>query len=204
MSTNQTTCHKIFRGISHETKMKYLIPLLLILSQLVSNIQSQDTQTEDSSSKNGKDTEVGKGRGTLINHPACRKDFLALSDECQMAKSDFENDFAALTCAQSLTQEKFEFISETCEQVLWRFKLNMTKSPIFLKQIEKACDRDKDRLKMCSNQFPIKEDAGHYMSCLMQEKLNPGLKPQCYSFLNQVNSPNKIQLYSVCFILLFL
>lgn len=98
-----------------------------------------------------------------------------------------ENDFATLTCAQNLPPDQFEAITETCEQVLWRFKLNLTTSPIFLHQIENACARDADKMHNCRNQFPGNENAGNFMSCLMTEKLQGSFKPACNDFLTQVN-----------------
>ena len=97
-----------------------------------------------------------------------------------------ENDFAALSCAQNLSPERFKDIPETCEQVLWRFKMNLTQSSIFLDQIEKACSRDVEKVNGCKNRYPGKENAGHYMSCLIDEKFDGGLKPACEDFLTQV------------------
>ncbi len=97
-----------------------------------------------------------------------------------------QNDFAALTCAQNRPPEKFEAISETCEQVLWGFKFNLTKSKLFLDQIHKACARDTDALGPCEHNNPIDLDAGHYMSCVIDLKFEGTLKPACESFLTQV------------------
>ena len=97
-----------------------------------------------------------------------------------------ENDFAALSCAQNLSPERFKDIPETCEQVLWRFKMNLTESSMFLDQIEKACSRDVEKVNGCKNRYPGKENAGHYMSCLIDEKFDGGLKPACEDFLTQV------------------
>jgi hypothetical protein len=99
-----------------------------------------------------------------------------------------ENDFATLSCAQNRPPDKFEAVSETCEQVLWNFKMNLTKSKMFLEQIEKACARDTDRLTGCKNSYPTNLDAGHYMSCLIDQKLEGGLKPSCEDFLTQIES----------------
>ena len=101
---------------------------------------------------------------------------------------DLENDFAALTCAQNRPPEQFEALTETCEQVLWVFKLNLTTSPIFLNQIEVECSRDKEIIDNCKNRFPAKENAGHFMSCLITEKLDEGLKPSCRDFLTQIEA----------------
>ena len=101
---------------------------------------------------------------------------------------DLENDFAALTCAQNRPPEQFEALTETCEQVLWVFKLNLTTSPIFLNQIEVECSRDKEVIDNCKNRFPAKENAGHFMSCLITEKLDEGLKPSCRDFLTQIEA----------------
>ena len=97
-----------------------------------------------------------------------------------------ENDFAALSCAQNLSPERFKDIPETCEQVLWRFKMNLTQSSMFLDQIENACSRDVEKVNGCKNRYPGTENAGHYMSCLIDEKFNGGLKPACEDFLTQV------------------
>ena len=105
-----------------------------------------------------------------------------------MTKMDLENDFAALTCAQNRPPEQFEALTETCEQVLWVFKLNLTTSPIFLNQIEVECSRDKEVIDNCKNRFPAKENAGHFMSCLITEKLDEGLKPSCRDFLTQIEA----------------
>ena len=106
---------------------------------------------------------------------------------CQITKEDMaENDFAALSCAQNLSPERFKDIPETCEQVLWRFKMNLTESSMFLDQIEKACSRDVEKVNGCKNRYPGKENAGHYMSCLIDEKFDGGLKPACEDFLTQV------------------
>ena len=153
---------------------------ILVAIFFVSEITCQNTSAEAISDQ--KPVKTGK----LVNHPACRNDLLALANECRMTQNDFENDFAALTCAQSLPPEKFTAISETCEQVLWRFKLDMTKSPIFLEEIERNCERDQEKLRSCKNRYPYAEEAGHFMSCLIEEKLNGGLKPKCEEFLTQV------------------
>ena len=105
---------------------------------------------------------------------------------CGLSAEEMENDFAALSCAQNLPPEKFSAISETCEQVLWRFKLNLTTSSMFLAQIDKACSRDTEKLNSCKNRYPGPDNAGHYMSCLIDEKLNGELKPACENFLTQV------------------
>ncbi len=105
-----------------------------------------------------------------------------------MTEEDLKNDFAALSCAQDLPPEKFEAISETCEQVLWRFKLNLTQSSIFIHQIEKACSRDMDKVNLCRNRFPGSENSGHFMSCLINEKLENQLKPSCHDFLTQIEA----------------
>ena len=107
---------------------------------------------------------------------------------CGLTKEDLQNDFAALTCAQDRPPEQFEAISETCEQVLWRFKLNLTTSSVFLHQIDKACSRDREKLEDCKNTHPGKENAGHFMSCLINQKLEGNLKPGCSDFLSQVEA----------------
>ena len=111
---------------------------------------------------------------------------LLLYFRCGLSKEEMENDFAALSCAQNLPPEKFNAISETCEQVLWRFKMNLTKSSMFMEQIDKACARDSEKLNSCKNRYPSKENAGHFMSCLIDEKISGELKPACEDFLTQV------------------
>ena len=146
------------------------------------------------------------GSGLLVNHPACQSDILALSKRyfsildqsskfiqfftfsCGLTKDDLQNDFAALACAQDRPPEQFEAISETCEQVLWRFKLNLTTSTVFLNQIDKACSRDRQKLEDCKNTHPGKENAGHFMSCLINLKLEGNFKPGCNDFLTQVEA----------------
>ena len=132
-------CHDWFVGI-----MKPIFQFLAF-SCLVSQIYSENSTTEK---------EI---KGHLLNHPACKNDLLALSKYCGLSSQDMEDDFATLTCAQNLPPEKFEAISETCEQVLWRFKLNLTTSPIFLEQIDKACSRDAEFLDSCKHRFPGKK-----------------------------------------------
>ena len=112
--------------------------------------------------------------------------FMSNVFRCGLSSEEMENDFAALSCAQNLPPEKFSAISETCEQVLWRFKLNLTTSSMFLAQIDKACSRDTEKLNSCKNRYPGPDNAGHYMSCLIDEKLNGELKPACENFLTQV------------------
>ena len=102
---------------------------------------------------------------------------------CGLNKDDLQNDFAALACAQDRNPEQFEAISETCEQVLWRFKLNLTTSSVFLNQIDKACLRDREKLEDCKNTHPGKENAGHFMSCLINLKLDGNFKPGIFFYL---------------------
>ena len=64
--------------------------------------------------------------------------------------------------------------------------MNLTESSMFLDQIEKACSRDVEKVNGCKNRYPGKENAGHYMSCLIDEKFDGGLKPACEDFLTQV------------------
>ena len=85
------------------------------------------------------------------NYRLTKKTNIASFFSCGLSKMDLENDFAALTCAQNRPPEQFEAITETCEQVLWVFKLNLTTSPIFLNQIEVECSRDKEMIDNCKN-----------------------------------------------------
>jgi len=47
-----------------------------------------------------------------------------------------KNDFAALMCVQQRPPEQFEAISETCEQVLWTYKNELTKGGHLIQQVE--------------------------------------------------------------------
>ena len=72
----------------------------------------------------------------LSEHPACAKDLAALATRCQLSPEEMRNDFAALVCVQQRPPEQFEAITETCEQVLWTFKNELTKGGKFIQQVE--------------------------------------------------------------------
>ena len=68
----------------------------------------------------------------------------------------------------------------------------------FMEQIDKACARDSEKLNSCKNRYPSKENAGHFMSCLIDEKISGELKPACEDFLTQViTSVSFIKAYSI-------
>ena len=76
----------------------------------------------------------------LSEHPACAKDLAALATRCQLSPEEMRNDFAALVCVQQRPPEQFEAITETCEQVLWTFKNELTKGGKFIQQVEDVSD----------------------------------------------------------------
>ena len=47
-----------------------------------------------------------------------------------------------------------------------------------------ACNRDQDKLANCRASY--QDQPGHYMSCLIDLKMEVVLKPQCQDFLTQV------------------
>lgn len=138
--------------------------------------------------KSVEETGDASQKGQLINHPACKRDLLALTPRCGLKEADMENDLAVLSCAQDRPPDEFQAVSDTCEQVLWRYKFNLTKSDVFVEQIRKICSRDQERLAPCEHNYPVQEAAGHYMSCVIDAKLEGGLKPECQDFLTQVES----------------
>ena len=72
----------------------------------------------------------------LSEHPACAKDLAALASRCQLTPEEMKNDFAILVCVQQRPPDPFEAITETCEQVLWTFKNQLTKGGKFIQQVE--------------------------------------------------------------------
>ncbi len=55
-----------------------------------------------------------------------------------MSPEEMKNDFAALMCVQQRPPEQFEAVTETCEQVLWAFKNDLTKGGKFIQQVEEV------------------------------------------------------------------
>lgn len=75
----------------------------------------------------------------LADHPACQTDLAALATRCHLTQEEIKNDFAALMCVQQRSPEQFEAISETCEQVLWTYKNELTKGGHLIQQVEEVC-----------------------------------------------------------------
>ena len=85
----------------------------------------------------------------LADHPACQKDLSALASRCQLTQEEIKNDFAALMCVQQRSPEQFEAISETCEQVLWTYKNQLTKGGHLIQQVEEVLITDIHSMMSC-------------------------------------------------------
>ena len=85
----------------------------------------------------------------LADHPACQKDLSALASRCQLTQEEIKNDFAALMCVQQRSPKQFEAISETCEQVLWTYKNQLTKGGHLIQQVEEVLITDIHSMMSC-------------------------------------------------------
>ncbi len=56
----------------------------------------------------------------------------------QLTPEEMKNDFAALMCVQQRPPEQFEAVTETCEQVLWTYKNELTKGGHLIQQVEEV------------------------------------------------------------------
>ena len=68
----------------------------------------------------------------LAEQEACRGDMAVLQHLCGVTTEKLNNNWAVLACIEQLPQEKQ--LSPACENLVWQFKLDVTKQDVFLEQ----------------------------------------------------------------------
>ena len=72
----------------------------------------------------------------LVDRPACKDDLIELHKSCGASRQEMrDNDVIALICAQNTEDNG---LTDTCQQVLWKFKLDLTQGDQFLQRIQKV------------------------------------------------------------------
>ena len=68
----------------------------------------------------------------LAEQEACKGDMAVLQHLCGASTEKLNNNWAVLACIEQLPQEKQ--LSPACENLVWQFKLDVTKQDVFLEQ----------------------------------------------------------------------
>ena len=113
----------------------------------------------------------------LASREECKPDVTVLQTMCSLGASEMENNWALLDCLDKMPPEKK--ISEPCENLVWSFKLDVTKSGHILEEAKKVCD-DED---LCGHEAD--SEPGHLLACLVNKR-HEVKSLQCGQFLNQV------------------
>eukprot|EP00092_Neocalanus_flemingeri_P071922 GFUD01088424.1.p1 GENE.GFUD01088424.1~~GFUD01088424.1.p1 ORF type:complete len:1134 (-),score=335.63 GFUD01088424.1:2263-5664(-) len=116
----------------------------------------------------------------IAKHPDCKKDVQVLQNMCEIRDEDLGNNWAILDCIDSLPDDKQ--ISESCDNHVWKFKLEVTKQDVFLDQAKEICGDD---VKVCSEEE--NSEPGHFLACLVEKK-HETKSLQCGKFLSQVEN----------------
>ena len=114
----------------------------------------------------------------LASREECKPDVVVLQTMCGLGASEMENNWALLDCLDKMPPEKK--ISEPCENLVWSFKLNVTKSDHIIEEATKVCG-DED---LCGHEAD--SEPGHLLACLVNKR-HEVKSLQCGQFLNQVS-----------------
>jgi len=116
----------------------------------------------------------------IAKHEDCKKDVQVLQNLCEIRDEDLDNNWAILDCIDSLPADKQ--ISESCENHVWKFKLEVTRQDVFLDQAKEVCGDD---VKVCREEE--NSEPGHLLACLVEKK-HETKSLQCGKFLSQVEN----------------
>ena len=115
----------------------------------------------------------------LASKEECKPDVAVLQTMCGLGASEMENNWVLLDCLDKMPPEKK--ISELCDNLIWSFKLNITKSGHILEEARKVCDAEGGDL--CGHE--AESEPGHLLACLVNKR-HEVKSLQCGVFLNQV------------------
>ena len=109
----------------------------------------------------------------------CKSDVPVLLQMCELHENEIENNWAFLDCLDKIPPEKK--ISDTCENLVWRFKLDVTRTDYFLEEAKKVCGGE----EVCGHEAG--SEPGHLLACLVGKR-HETKSIQCSQFLTQVGS----------------
>ena len=114
----------------------------------------------------------------IAKQDECKKDIPILQNMCEIHDADIEDNWVLLDCIDKIPPEKK--ISDSCENLVWSFKFEITKSDHFLDEAQKVCG-DED---FCAHEAD--SEPGHMLSCLVGKR-HETKSIQCSQFLTQVS-----------------
>ena len=115
----------------------------------------------------------------LASRQECKPDVTVLQTMCGLGASEMENNWVLLDCLDKMPPEKK--ISEPCENLIWSFKLDVTKSGHILEEAKKVCGGEGEDL--CGHE--AESEPGHLLACLVNKR-HEVKSLQCGQFLSQV------------------
>jgi len=115
----------------------------------------------------------------IAKQDECIKDIPILQNMCEIHDADIEDNWVLLDCIDKIPPEKK--ISEPCENLVWQFKFEITRTDHFREEAQKVCG-DED---FCAHEAD--SEPGHMLSCLVGKR-HETKSIQCSQFLTQVGN----------------
>jgi len=117
----------------------------------------------------------------LARKAECHDDMAALQQICGLTEADLDNNWVVLDCIDHLPAEKR--LSDSCENTVWNFKVEITKKDHFLSQAKEICPQDD--ISKCDHEK--ESEPGFLLACLVGKK-HETKNLQCGKFLAQVEN----------------
>ena len=153
------------------------VAIILLVTHLSHSLASPDSKEQEKEKE--KEKEVGAVK--LGRTAECRADVTVLQQLCGLEEADLDNNWAILDCIDHLPEEKR--LSDSCENAVWNFKLEITKKDYFLKQAKEICPNDD--ISKCEREE--NSEPGYLLVCLVNMK-HETKNLQCGKFLGQVRT----------------
>ena len=153
------------------------VAIILLVTHLSHSLASPDSKEQEQEKEQEKEKEVGAVK--LGRTAECRADVTVLQQLCGLEEADLDNNWAILDCIDHLPEEKR--LSDSCENAVWNFKLEITKKDYFLKKAQEICPEDD--IAKCGHEKD--SEPGFLLACLVGRK-HDTKNLQCGKFLSQV------------------
>ena len=114
---------------------------------------------------------------SLSSQPACKGDATAIRQLCDISEKDIDNNLVLLECLERVPNEVK--ISEGCENLVWNFKLEVTRTDHFLSEAKRLCGGE----ELCGHE--AESEPGHLLACLVGKR-HEVKNIQCGQFLTLV------------------
>ena len=113
----------------------------------------------------------------IAKHEDCKKDIPILQNMCELHDTEIDDNWTLLDCLDKIPPEKK--ISDSCENLVWNFKLAVTRADHFLDEAKKVC---KDE-NFCEHEKS--SEPGHMLACYVGRRHETN-NIECSHFLTQV------------------